>query len=159
MGLDMKEFKPLRILDNTEQIQQIDSVWKQQAQILLSRFDVVFDELARKEIKHYPLDDLASDWPNWEVKIKNLSAALWLNFIYVVNEKLTINNITGLIDPVEFDERVSKDKKLGKITYCAANRFSTIGIEIPFGPLLFSIDKGEDGIEMMGEINFSVEIY
>jgi hypothetical protein len=131
----------------------------------LAKFDIEWSE-NRQIVKHYPLDDMCfiNNPEQLAKKLENLSHAFWLTFNHYVEQAIGPQVPvleTGVLSPCEWGERPEKPKKIGKIYTCQPNRFMTVNKPTEVvQPYLYSYDNlKEDHKELMGEINFGIEIY
>lgn len=148
-----------RVVDMTRELNESDTTEKSVAANLMGRFDIEYTE-DKSKVKHYPLDDLITEdelaEKGIEPKLKNLSSALWLTFNYHVNKALADKGKDLVLDSHTFGDKPVVSK-LGKIYTTKANRFGAKHSD-EVKPYLF-VYQGEEGKELMSEINFGIEIY
>lgn len=152
--------KPIiRVVDMTTELNDSDTTEKSVAVSLIGRFDIEYTE-DKDKVKHYPLDDLITEdelaEQGFEAKLKNLSTALWLTFNYHINKALADKGKDLVLPAHAFGDK-PVTSKLGKIYTTRANRFGAKHSD-EVKPYLF-VYQGDEGIEMMSEINFGIEIY
>lgn len=150
MPIVLETQKVNKVVDVSSTIQSFDTQAKKQAQYLLSRFD--FERKNTREgIKHYPLDSLCEDTPEDLAKeLENISSDLWFTVKVKIDQAISDSGI-------DFDY---SDSVIGKIKFCAPSRFSYVNTDVPtVQPYAFTYTNKEGKLEIMAEINFSVEIY
>ena len=129
-------------------ILEFESPEKVKVKRLLSYFDVEFTEDKTKS-KHYPLDDFAKDEEELPSRVQTMANALWFTLLHHLEKTLE-----GHDEAITLSEGV----KVGKVYTTLSNRFGAKHKENDVLPYLF-IYKTEEGLELMSEINFGIEIY
>lgn len=154
-----------KVVDLTPELNAVVNTEKQKALKTLAKFDIEWSE-NRQLVKHYPLDDtcVINNPEALAKKLQNLSEAFWLTFNHYVDQAIGFQAPvleTGVISECAWGERQEKPKKIGKIYTCQPNRFATVNKPSEVvQPYLYSYDNlKEDYKELMGEINFGIEIY
>lgn len=163
MILEIKEFTP-NVTDITSELNAIGSKEKDKALALLSKFDIEWSE-DRKLIKHYPLDDVypTTDYVAQAKKLETIAAAFWRTVSGYIEQKLPQHIPVlddGLLKAYDWNVRPDKVEKIGKIHTCGPARFCTIGKRVDeVKPFLYAYKTENGNTELMGEINFGIEIY
>lgn len=157
--------QPAKVVDLTQELNMIVNIEKTKALKTLAKFDIEWSE-NRQLVKHYPLDDMCNinDPEGLVKKLENLSYAFWMTFNHYVEQAIGPQVPileTGVLSPCEWGERQPKPEKIGKIYTCMPARFMTVNKPTEVvQPYLYSYDSlKEDRKELMGEINFGIEIY
>lgn len=149
----------------TQELNMVVNIEKTKALKTLAKFDIEWSE-NRQLVKHYPLDDMCfiNNPEQLLSKLENMSNAFWMTFNHYVEQAIGPQVPvleTQVIPACEWGERQPEPKKIGKIYTCQPARFMTINkpTEV-LQPYLYSYDNlKEDRKELMGEINFGIEIY
>lgn len=154
-----------KVVDLTQELNMIVSIEKTKALKTLAKFDIEWSE-NRQLVKHYPLDDtcVINNPEQLAKKLETLSYAFWLTFNHYVDQAIGPQEPvlqTEVLSPCEWGDRPEKPKKIGKIYTCQPIRFMTVNKPTEVvQPYLYSYDNlEEDYKELMGEINFGIEIY
>jgi hypothetical protein len=144
MQTNIENVAKIRVTDQSSTIQAADSVEKQQAFQLLSKFDVEYTS-DRTKAKHYPLDDLVGSDGDFDSKVAAVSQTLWLTLTHHLQ-----NAINSASEKVK--------EKIGKVYVTNSNRFNVTNNSNEVKLYLF-VYESDTGTELMSEINFGVEIY
>lgn len=146
-------------VDWTDELNLVDNDYKGRVQNLLKRFD--FESTNdRTKCKHYPLDMQCGTSPEETSTALELMSNAFYSLLHKELSAAVINS--GRVEAVEcsFDERFkSKAVKIGKIYATPPNKFSTVNTDLEsLQPFAYAY-KTDDQYEVMGEINFGIEIY
>lgn len=144
MSINTENVAKIRVTDQSSTIQAVDSVEKQQALQLLSKFDVEYTS-DRTKAKHYPLDDLVGSGGDFDSKVATASQALWLTLTHHLQNAINSAGDKG-------------EEKIGKVYVTNSNRFNVTNNSNDVKLYLF-VYESDQGTELMGEINFGIEIY
>ncbi len=149
---------PMKVQDFTQEIKAVETEEKVKISELLERFD--FESCNdRSKCKHYPLDMTCDNEEQINSVLKRMAFAFdnlllkELRSAYVDHSRLEVK-------AQKFGSKGdSKRFKIGKIYAMPANRFDTVNTEMnsvhPFARAYLV-----DGVyEVLGEINFGIEIY
>ena len=146
-------------LDWTDELNLVGNDYKGRVQNLLKRFD--FESTNdRAKCKHYPLDMQCGMSPEETSTALELMSNAFYSLLYKELSAVVIND--GRLEAVEcsFDERFkSKPVKIGKVYATPPNKFSTVNKDVEtLHPFAYAYEV--DGqYEVMGEINFGIEVY
>lgn len=148
-----------KVIDLTDVLNALDNSYKTKVNNLLQRFD--FESTADKsKCKHYPLDmesGVSAEETNTALEL--MSKAMYSTLLSQL-QGAYINKGHITVEPKEFDERSTMHKvKIGKVWATPPNRFSTVNTVLTqVQPFAYAYRQG-DKYELMGEINFGIEIY
>ena len=146
-------------LDWTDELKLVGNDYKGRVQNLLKRFD--FEPTNdRTKCKHYPLDMQCGMSPEETSTALDLMSNAFYSLLYKELSAAVING--GRIEAVECssDERFkTKPVKIGKVYATPPNKFSTVNTAVEsLHPFAYAY-KTDDQYEVMGEINFGIEVY
>lgn len=149
-----------KMLDLTEQVNLVESEAKQEVKKLLRKFD--FESTTDKsKVKHYPINvscKLDNEEP--QIALDNISICCWNTLLRELKSVAFSNRFKSPLKSYEFgDSPEFKNVKLGKIYMCSPNRFSHAGKEVEEVKIFAFGHEDQGKYEVMGEINFAVEIY
>lgn len=146
-------------LDWTDELNLVGNDYKGRVQNLLKRFD--FESTNDKsKCKHYPIDMQCGTSEEETSTALELMSNAFYSLLYKELSSVVVNH--GRIEASEcsFDERFkSKGVKIGKVYATPPNKFSTVNTVLEsVHPFAYSY-KVDDQYEVMGEINFGIEVY
>ncbi len=150
-----------RVHNLTEQLNSFTNPEKIAALKILSQFDIEWCE-DRQLVRHYVCDQgcRLNDEKDLQKALEEISNSCWLTFNHHIQRALGTDKVIGLLSESTWDER-KQPVKLGKIYTCGPNRFDTVNVKVALvQPYVFAYNNLKDNFkELMGEINFGIEIY
>lgn len=107
----------------------------------------------RRDVKHYPLDDLAIGVADVVDRLSRIKEIHWMTFCRVVEERIAESGI-----PLSILNFAAGD--IGEVLVCSPNRFSHIGQEVEeLKPFAFGYrEKDSEGVRIKTEMNYTVVI-